>query len=109
MGGKLRHGFDARRAGGELAERGACPPDADGLRGPADRLLALALRQPVNDQLVAVLKEPKDQLVGQRVGEGAGDPATLVQAVARPDRRVLGAGRFSPGRLALEDGSGDSG
>jgi hypothetical protein len=55
MGGKLRHGFDARRAGGELAERGACPPDADGLRCLADRLLALALRQPANGQLLAVL------------------------------------------------------
>jgi transposase len=32
--------FDARRAGGELAERGACPADADGLRGLAGRLLA---------------------------------------------------------------------
>jgi transposase len=32
--------FDARRAGGELAERGAAPVDADGLRGLAERLLA---------------------------------------------------------------------
>jgi transposase len=32
--------FDARRAGGELAERGASPVDADGLRGLAERLLA---------------------------------------------------------------------
>jgi transposase len=37
---RRRINFDARRAGGELAERGACPVDVDGLRGLADRLLA---------------------------------------------------------------------
>ena len=60
------------------------------------------LRQPVDDQFVADLEEPEDQLVGQRVVEGDGDPVTLVQVVARPDGRVLGAERFSQGRLALE-------
>jgi len=37
---RKRINFDARLAGGELVERGACPPDADGLRGLAGRLLA---------------------------------------------------------------------
>jgi transposase len=36
---RKRINFDARRAGGEPVDRGACPPDADGLRGLADRLL----------------------------------------------------------------------
>jgi hypothetical protein len=29
---RKRINFDVRRAGGELADRGACPPDTDGLR-----------------------------------------------------------------------------
>jgi transposase len=37
---RKRINFDARRAGGQLAERGVCPPDADGLGGLAARLLA---------------------------------------------------------------------
>jgi hypothetical protein len=60
--------------------------------------LALALRQPVDDQLVAVLEDPEDQLVGQRVVEGEGDPVTLVQVVAGPDGCVLGAERFRTAR-----------
>ena len=46
--------------------------------------------------------EPRDQLVGQRVVEGDGDPVTLVQVVPRLDGRVLGAERLSQGRLTLE-------
>jgi hypothetical protein len=37
---RKRINFDAGRAGGELVERGPCAPDAHGLRGLADRLLA---------------------------------------------------------------------
>jgi hypothetical protein len=56
--------------------------------------VALALRQPADDQLVAVLEKSEDQLVGQRVVEGDGDPVTLVQVVAGADGGVLGAERF---------------
>jgi hypothetical protein len=47
--------------------------------------VALAFRQPADDQFVAVLEGPQDKLVGQRVVERDGDPVTRVQVVSGPD------------------------
>jgi transposase len=52
---RKRVNFDARRAGGELAVRGACPPDAGGVCGLAQPLLGQDPEEPaarfVHDQL----------------------------------------------------------
>src|SRR5262249_14627288 len=69
---------------------------------PRANEVALALRQPVDDQFVTVLEEPEDKLVGQGVVERDGDPVTLVEVVSGSDSGVLGAERLGQRRLALE-------
>ena len=80
--GALKEGLSV---GADPANVGGSPGRRPRLRRTRANVVALAFRQPVDDQLVAVLDEPEYQLVGQRVVEGDGDPVTLVQVVAGPD------------------------
>src|SRR2546421_9045314 len=70
----------------------AAPPDEGSLPG----------RQPCDHEVVAVLEQLEDRLVGNRPVEGDRDPVALVEVVAGLDGRIRGAQSFRQVRLAPE-------
>src|SRR6266540_6822520 len=71
------------------------------LAGPPDAR-SLPSRQPRDHEVVAVLEQLEERLVGDRPVEGDRDPMALVEVVARLDRGIGGAQSLPELRLALE-------